>query len=499
MFSLKDFVPRAYQENIVQRCKEKNVLVVMPTGVGKTGISMMVALDRLNKFPDSKVVICSPTKPLCQQHVKTFIEHTDIGSGRIILYTGNMQPEIRKKFWNLAKVIVATPQTIQSDIENKRVTFDDVALLVIDEAHRSRMRFANTVIARMYMESSSPMKHILALTASPGHTKEKVKEICENLFIEDVEIRTEDDEDVKEYIQKREYEVLEVEFPKELQGIHAILKEVAHEKVRALSKVGFNKPVSIVSKKDLLLLQKRLQQEIRMKKPSAFFGLSLVAQALKVDYAMELLETQGVEQSLQYLSQLEFESSKAAKAICSDERIKNVRGRLESFVQSGQVHPKVAKLKEILIEVFARNKNARAIVFANYRATVESLRNVASTIPYVVPVVLMGQKGGVTQKHQLETLEKFEAGKYNVLLATSIGEEGLSIGGLDVAIFYDHVASAIRRIQRSGRVARVKPGRIIYVITKNTRDAAFFWKSRRDENTMVSVMQNMKQSLLERS
>lgn len=498
MFSLIEFEPREYQESIVKTCLEKNTLVVLPTGVGKTAIALMLGINRLNKFPESKIVICSPTKPLCQQHVETFKNHTNIPSSRIFLYTGASSPAQRKKLWDLSLVIVATPQTIQSDLENKRIFLTDVSLLVIDEAHRSRMKYATTIVAKEYNESKSLMKRILALTASPGHTKEKVREVCDHLFIEDIEIRSDSDLDVKSYVQEKTLDIIELELPPVLNDIHGLFRAVYRDCVKELSHLGFNKPVSVVNKKDLLLLQKRFIIEAKRKQSSAFYGMSLVARAIKLDFAAELLETQGALQSLEYLNNLESESSKAAKSILSNETVKGAKKMLEEFVNDGLLHPKMVRFSQIVSEQLTNNPKTKIMVFANYRSTVEQLSKIVAQIPNAKPVMLMGQKDGITQKMQLETISDFEKGKYNVLIATSIGEEGLSIGSLDLAIFYDHVASAIRRIQRAGRVARIKPGRVVYLITKNTRDAAFFWKSRRDETTMGTVLSKMKDSLLKK-
>ncbi len=492
MFSLVEFSPREYQENIVNTCKDKNVLVVLPTGIGKTAIALMLGINRLNLHANSKIIICSPTKPLCQQHVETFKKNTNIPQSRIFLYTGASNPAERKKMWDLGLVIVATPQTIESDLEAGRIDLNDVSLLVIDEAHRSRAAYATTVVAKIYNDSKSPMKKILALTASPGHTKDKVKEICEHLFIDDIEIRTEGDIDVKSYVQEKTAEIIEVDFPPVIAEVHGTLRSLFRECVKELSHVGFNKPVAVVNKKDLLLLQLRLQGEVKRKNASAFYGLSLVARAIKLDFIAELLETQGIAQALEYLENLENESSKAAKSIVSNKHVQNVKARLKTLVEGKTLHPKMLKFAELVHNQLSQAPSSKIIVFANYRSTVEALSNLVKNIPSARPVMLMGQKEGITQKMQLETLSRFEKGDYNILLATSIGEEGLSIGSLDLAIFYDHVASAIRRIQRAGRVARIKPGRVVYIVTKNTRDAAFFWKSQRDEKTMNQVLLRMK-------
>src|SRR3989344_5110266 len=136
MYEIIDLNPRDYQKSIFSTCKEKSSLVILPTGIGKTAISVMLSIYRLNTFKDSKVVICSPTKPLCSQHLKTFTEHTNIPENKIILYTGAINPKERSKLWNEATTIIATPQTILSDLKSSRISLEEVSLLTIDEAHR---------------------------------------------------------------------------------------------------------------------------------------------------------------------------------------------------------------------------------------------------------------------------------------------------------------------------------------------------------------------------
>ena len=116
---IKNFAPRSYQESILKTALEKNTLVVLPTGMGKTAISFLLAVERLKKYPDSKIIIVSPTKPLSAQHLKTFKDHTDIQE--VVLLTGATAPEKRKKIFEESKIITATPQTIQSDIKNNRI------------------------------------------------------------------------------------------------------------------------------------------------------------------------------------------------------------------------------------------------------------------------------------------------------------------------------------------------------------------------------------------
>src|SRR3989344_2073282 len=223
MYEIKGFIPRNYQNSILETAKNSNTLVILPTGLGKTKISILLAIHELNKNPNSKILITSPTKPLSSQLCNEFKNHTNIEN--ISLLTGSINPEKRKEIWENSTIIAATPQTIRSDIENKRINLDNVSLLIIDECHRSKMRYATTILAKDYK------KKILALTASPGNTKEKIDEICSNLNINNIEIRTEDDEEIKQHVQKKEIENILVDLPEELVELQKLLKSLKNEKL----------------------------------------------------------------------------------------------------------------------------------------------------------------------------------------------------------------------------------------------------------------------------
>ena len=493
MYEIKNIIPREYQKNIFESCKSKSSLVILPTGIGKTAISVMLSVYRLNEHLNSKVVICSPTKPLCSQHITTFIQHTTIPQEKIILYTGTIKPSERAKLWQDATIIVATPQTIQSDLNSSRIDLKIVSLLTIDEAHRSRMKFANTIIAGKYREQSAfPL--LIGLTASPGSSKEKIQEICSNLGIESIEIRTEEDEDVKPYVQERKLSWIEIYLPKEFQDIKVLIYELYYHNIEELRNFGLSKPSKAVNKKDLLILRKQLEYQLKGGSKASYYGLSLVAQAMKLDHAIDLLETQGLIPLTDYWSKLSKENTKAAKSIMKHKSILEAIEKTKLLVESSYNHPKFDKLKQIIEDQLASNSQSKIIIFANYRNTVKSIVQTINKLEKVRAIELMGQREGITQKKQIENIRNFDSGVYNILVGTSIGEEGLHIGEATVAIFYDIVSSEIRTIQRSGRVGRVKSGQIILLMTKGSRDEAFYWTAKRKEKSMRKTVQNIKEN-----
>jgi Fanconi anemia group M protein len=490
MFSLVNFQPREYQLNILETCKNNDTLVVLPTGTGKTALALLLSLERLNKFQESKILILSPTKPLCQQHVNTFKKHTNIEKEKIVLVTGLTKATERPNLIKNAIIIIATPQTIQKDLENSRIDLKEFSMLCIDEAHRSRQNFANTRVTKSYFEQSSNPR-VIALTASPGGTLERIKEIMVNLSLGAVEIRSELDKDVKQYVQKREIEWVGVELPKELKDLHELIKKIYLEKAKQLRSHGITKPLNLIGKKDLLLLQRELRKQIFEKNFSAYHGISLTAQLMKIDYALELLEVQSLTGLIKYFEKLKEDKSKAAIALLKLKEFKEIVELAKKLYENKIEHPKFNKIKELVLNEIHLNNRVKIIIFANFRDTVNDIYHNLSK-DNIKCIRLIGQKEGLSQKEQINVIQNFQEQDYNALICTSIGEEGLDISGANIVIFYEAVPSEIRKIQRIGRVARVQAGKIIFLITKDTRDEAYFWSGYQKEKRMKKTLYHLK-------
>jgi Fanconi anemia group M protein len=493
MVSLRNIEPREYQKNIAETANKKNSLVVLPTGMGKTLIALIVAIKRLNDFPDSKVLVMSPTRPLNAQHKKTFEKFTDLNEEEIALVTGKIRPEKRVEIYKKARVVIATPQTIQNDVEGGRISLSEFSFIVFDEAHRCVKDYAYTFIAKKYKEQA---RHalILGLTASPGGSFERIEEIKKNLFIEAVEIRTELDEDVKKYVKPVAKDWIYVELPEEMKMVKGLLEDMLKEPIYWLKEHNFihtYKP----TKKVLLSLQNSVASKYMQgsKNFSLAWAMIKSAEAIKIEHAIELLETQEVSSLLEYLKKLEASKKRIDRKIAKDPRVRDVIKILESIKDIK--HPKLEKLKNLVKDLIKENPNVKIIVFANYRATVEKIKEVLDG-EGIKSEILIGQATkegkGMTQEEQIETLRRFKEGEFNTLIATSIGEEGLDIPAVDYVIFYESVPSELRRIQRSGRTGRTAPGKIIFLITKDTRDESYYWASFVREKKMKGIIYDMK-------
>jgi len=232
--SIKNFTPRLYQETIFNACTSKNSLVVLPTGMGKTNVFLMLAAHRLKLYPNSKILFIGPTKPLIDQYMQVFKNHFEIEEDKMAIFTGMIKPEKRAELWKTAKIIFSTPQGLENDIINNRIKLEDISLLGVDEAHRAVGDYAYVFVAQQYIKKSS-FPRIMALTASPGSDMEKIQEVCKNLYIENIEIRTEESPDVKQYIQEVKIDWVKVTLPPKFDDVQKFLKEFLK---RLFEKIG---------------------------------------------------------------------------------------------------------------------------------------------------------------------------------------------------------------------------------------------------------------------
>ena len=494
LLNKESFELRDYQRNIAEQATEKNTLVVLPTGTGKTLIAVFVAAHMLSEHPDSKVLITSPTRPLNAQHKKSFEKFTYIEPDEIQLITGKILPDDRKELYKRARIIVSTPQCIKNDLENGRISLANFSFITFDEAHRCVKDYAYTYIAKKYVEQAAhPL--ILGLTASPGGSREKINEIKENLFIRAVEIRSETDTDMKPYTKEIEKECVYVDFPEEFKPIKELFEQCLRDDVFWLRDHHFLQTLR-PSRKALLMLQKRFGSIFSRGKNYAYFwAIMKVARAIKLEYILELIETQDTSTLFEYMQKVAQSTKKTDKNLAKDRRFVEAYDAVKNLLEAGFEHPKMTKVQEIVDRLVKEKSNVKIIIFANYRSTVEKIKNVLLRRG-ISAEQFIGQatreRKGLSQEKQIETLNRFRCEEFNVLVATSIGEEGLDVPAVDYAMFYEAVPSEIRTIQRRGRVGRQVAGKIIFLLTKETRDEAYYWSAARKERTMKGVLYDMK-------
>lgn len=500
---LKDFEPRLYQESIFNTCTKNNTLVVLPTGIGKTAIFLMMAAYRLNLYPKSKILLLGPTRPLIEQYHAVFAKHFNIDEKKMSIFTGFVSPEKRQELWKDSQIIFSTPQGLENDIMSGRILLSDVSLLGFDECHRSIGDYSYNFIAKQYIKKAL-YPRIIGLTASPGSDNEKIQEVCQNLFIEKIEIRTNKDKDVVPYVQEVNIDRRFVELPDIFKDIKVYFDAAIKSKIRELKSLGFVTDSVSYSKKNLLGIQAALHVKIAHgeKDFEILRSISILAEIIKLSHAIELLETQSLDSLKQYMDKLQHEAVtgkiKATQNLVKDINFRYAYTKLEKA--EGIEHPKLIELKSIIEEELdksiSENTGKKIIIFSQYRDSGTKITKMINDMGFKAKLFVgqaIKKDTGLSQKKQKEMLEQFSNSEFNVLVSSSVGEEGLDIPQVDLVIFYEPVPSAIRKIQRSGRTGRLEKGRIIMLITKDTMDEVYYHVARNKEKKMyreIGIIKN---------
>ncbi|MBD3353058.1 MAG: DEAD/DEAH box helicase [Candidatus Lokiarchaeota archaeon] len=513
--------PREYQISIAQRVVGRNYLVTIPTSLGKTIIAVLVSAKTLEiSKKNSKIIFLAPTKPLVTQQAKSFWNFMDNISNKehpweTSVLTGSVKPTERVGLFEKLRILFYTPQTLRNDLLTGSYDLRDVALIIFDEAHKSTGRYSYVDIANFY-EEMNPDGNILALTASPGSSKDKISTLCENLKIpmNNIAIRARDDDDVVEYVHELDIKYVSVEMTELMKDIREILVDIKiHRLMRInqlLSRIPSFEPLKTyrdkevksyedyqeISQKGILALNGKILKAIKMISKGSrlesdkllFTGLSLNAEILKLYHMITLTESYGLNILFNYLKTLQKDAmgrkSKAARNLYGEPRIRQIMVKLNKYnIDSTELllHPKIFKLKDLIANKIKKTGKLKALVFADNREIIFSIYTIMENIKGIQPKMFVGQAKkstkdtGLTQKEQIEIIKEFKAGKYNVLIATSVAEEGLDIAECDLVILFNISPSEIKMIQRMGRTARTHRGEGIILYCKNTVDERYLY------------------------
>ncbi len=493
----EDFIERRlYQLQLAGTARRAHTLVCLPTGLGKTSVSLLVTADRLDSV-GGKALLLAPTKPLVQQHAEFYREALTVPDEQIVVFTGDVRPDDRAALWADARIVIATPQVVENDLVGNRISLADVTHLTFDECHRGTGEYAYVYIAERYhADADQPL--VTAMSASPGGTKEDIQTICENLGLDAVEVMTEDDADVDEFTHDTQVEWKRIDLPQELLDIRDGINEVIADRLSKLRELGVTNVSSPdISQTQLNKIGAQLRKLMDNDQSEGYQGMSIHAEIMKLRRAVTLVETQSVESLRRYFERQKnaARSSGASKASQRLVAEPKVRKAMRAAQQYDGLHPKFSQTRILLAETLGINNGERVIVFTESRDTAEALTEFLSQNFRAQRFVGQGDKegsDGMTQKEQQETLDRFRNGEFEVLVSTSVAEEGLDVPEVDLVLFYEPVPTAIRSIQRKGRTGRQAAGRVVVLMANDTRDEAYFWISRRKEKQMKSELRKLK-------
>ncbi|XP_037729849.1 uncharacterized protein LOC119560461 isoform X2 [Drosophila subpulchrella] len=491
---------RSYQQSIVQSALFKNTLVVLPTGLGKTFIAAVVMYNFYRWYPKGKIVFMAPTRPLVSQQIHASQKIMPFASADTVQLTGQLPRPKRAELWATKRVFFATPQVVHSDMleadGGSSFPFGSIKLIVVDEAHRAKGRYAYTQVADCLMARNRNFR-MLALSATPGRTMEDVAAVCQNLYISNLQVRWDTSIDVQPYIHRRTIRTIVVSLKERIKEPRERLLQIIEPYLRQLTEAEiFRGNKGNVSKNSLLFEQKSFIERSAQgqRHPDHNIIMGNFAMCISMYHSLELMERHGLRV---FVNNFDADEDGREKFVLARDRdlrdlVEQVRQELGAnpldytthAMTNGEVpplptdldfgHAKYEKLRQVLVQHFETNADSRAIVFCEYRESVMLIhRLLLQHRPVLRPRCFVGQGSTVgasyalTQKQQLQIMADFRSGTSNVLVATSIGEEGLDVGEVEMIVCFDMCSSnPTRFVQRIGRTGRKKNGEVVMLVTE---------------------------------
>ena len=487
---------RAYQLEAVDEALNSSMLLVMPTAAGKTAVIWMMISEKLSG--GGKAIMIAPTVGLVEQHIRSLREVLNLDD-EIVSVTGQIPPAKRIEKWNGARLVVATPKVVVNDASNGVVDLSDFSVLVVDEAHHCTGDHAMAQVCDKYIsENLDP--HVLGVTASPGHRPETVREICSRTGALRIHIRNSGEEMLSGYLSELEVREITVIVPEEMIRLSEPFKIWQQGIVDRERRLGRYVMPGMINFSGLSNAMDRAKSAIGRGEASGYQSVSQIAVAMRLHHLINCLMSQGVSASREYLDRLEDEESGSKKTVRDFLRDIRIRELRTNLAEMDEIHSKIGAVRRMVRERIKRDSKSRIIVFANYRDTIASLETSLEGLKGIIPIRFVGQSSrgsrkGLSGREQVRRLDEFRKGNANVLLATSIGEEGLDIPSADLVIFYEPVSSEIRTIQRRGRTGRKRLGEVIVLIAEGTRDEGAKAAALRREENMLRAVHRVSRSL----
>ncbi|EZA57930.1 Fanconi anemia group M protein [Ooceraea biroi] len=432
-------------------------------------------------YPFGKIVFLAPTKPLVAQQIDACYEVMGIPNIDMIQLTGAVNQKNREVAWLKKRIIFATPQTFHNDLEKSIVPSHLVKCVVVDEAHRALGKHSYCECIRI-LSMRNQYFRILALSATPGNKMDNVHEVIQNLRISHLELRDENSIDMMPYVNKRKVDVILIPLSDELAAFKERYIVIMDRHVKFLIQCNVLRGhTANISKGRVFHLLNDFKN--RMDKSGNYGQIMKTLNILLTMYhAYELMIRHGLRAFCKFYQthsdKFWIHSENQLRGLLHD--IESYLGPFPDILPNGDVleipadlvfgHNKFYKLRELLEHHFRSNngdqRDTRAIVFVEYRDIVNEVYVLLlQSKPIIRPQMFVGQ-AGQKQKQQIKALEDFRSNRVNVLISTSIGEEGLDVGEVDLIICFDvSQHSPTRLVQRMGRTGRKRDGHIIVLVT----------------------------------
>ncbi|XP_054614340.1 probable ATP-dependent RNA helicase DHX58 isoform X2 [Dunckerocampus dactyliophorus] len=487
---MSDFGLFEYQEEVVQRAlRGENIIIWLPTGSGKTRAAVYVAKKHLQRRQQGKVVVLVNMLHLVDQHFSTEFVPGLAPPYKVVAVSGySDEKDFFGKLLRDSDVVICTAQIFHNALvsteEAKHVELSEISLLVVDECHHTHKNMVYNKIMREYLHqkmlNGATLPQILGLTASPGTGRAKcldravlhVLQLCASLdsvivttnkSTQELNMRVPRPVKIFDIVERRPQDPFGDQLKCIMQQIHDFMKPPEDFTLRECGTQEYEADMVTLEKRGVQEYNRVLQQcAIHLRK---YNDALLINDTLRMKDALRFLKdfyklrmTTLIDSTDLFLVQLFQENRQQLKTLARDPRYEN---------------PKMAQLEATLLRILRPSVESRGILFSKTRRSTSCLmdwvlRNASLQEAGIKPAILIGTTS-MTQHEQRSTIQKFRQGAVNLLIATSVAEEGLDIPECNLVVRYGLLTNEIAQQQASGR-ARAKDSQYSLVAQRGGRE-----------------------------
>lgn len=490
-----DIVLREYQMEVARPALQgKNIIICLPTGTGKTRVAVYITREHLdtrkNKGLPAKVIVLVNKVPLVEQHFSEEFSKF-LKAYKVERVSGNSQLKI--SFTEIVKkndVVICTAQILENYLErsvsgeDEGVHLSELSLIVIDECHHTQkggvynhimMRFLKQKHKNRKLEKeqkeTKPLPQILGLTASPGvggatkmsKTEEHILRICANLDASTIMTA-----ELGQY-KKESSKQVKTNEGRKADPFGDVIKKIMNE-------IHVHAGLSTTHECGTQTYEQWVVQTEREASKEGNQKVRVCADHLhQYNCGLELSNTIRMCDSFSFLKKFYDDEIKKKTSTEDDHVVKQTeterflfklfqdnRDELLKLAKNPEYeNASLSKLRTAILKEFTSRKDARGIIFTKTRRSAMALAQWVEDNPKfdeagVHAAYLIG--GGdqsvvkpMTAAEQKDVLKKFGTGKINLLIATTVAEEGLDIPACNVVIQYGRITNEISMIQSRGR------------------------------------------------
>ena len=477
-----------------------NYIICAPTGSGKTVVAAYIIAEHL-QLPTRKTVLFIVDKVHLATQQKTVLEKY-ISGAKVMEVTGHGSTTSKMSvalvpptadFTDVMvceglrdgsmDILVTTAGYIDFVMKGD-VKITDFSLLILDECHHTDKQHPYARIMMGYLKEKEKgnmnVPQVIGLTASPGAGgASSVMNICENLInlcaymdaYGGIHTVTKNKDDLDRFRNIPAHEIIVCEGRSEgdecIAKLTMVMQGIEQEFLYHEHRPKFPKTSQMYPQK-----LKEFQQSEQMKddEMNAIEVLLLLAKGLNIYMDLEKGDMEV------YLEECKVFLPKAESISSAQRKLRTKYNDIVSELQSIKdvTNPLLLKLESLILNEMPQGSESKAIVFVETQRQAKSIckwvkqreRLKCRVIPYAV--VGQRREDGMTKAEQVSNIESMRDGDTNLLVATSILEEGVDIPKCDLVIRYQRVSNDIATVQVEGR-ARAKDSKVFTIVSSQKK------------------------------